>query len=310
MILYTKYKMGITVVDVYNVRFGPKLPLPRSVQDNIGRLRITPVAYKPVRTFTKNNGHRYRNLANTTDNWREKALVEMVRRVREREDPEYSDIFSIFNKLTMTNLDKLSHDAIELIQKRDEQFRLRVSTLLFDKAITQSAYSTVMAECASRLNSVIPEISEDLQIQISMFPKLYDMSDTLTFPDSKEEGFEDKVVLWMKQKDKRRGYAKFMMELFLKELIPESSVRTAFEQVVKELNETAKQPSSEHTIENTTQFVEFVFECSKNAKSQLKEYLRGSVQDLLKIPKSELQSLNMRCKFKLEDALKLLEKKE
>ena len=310
MILYTKYKMGITVVDVYNVRFGPKLPLPRSVQDNIGRLRITPVAYKPVRTFTKNNGHRYRNLANTTDNWREKALVEMVRRVREREDPEYSDIFSIFNKLTMTNLDKLSHDAIELIQKRDEQFRLRVSTLLFDKAITQSAYSTVMAECASRLNSVIPEISEDLQIQISMFPKLYDMSDTLTFPDSKEEGFEDKVVLWMKQKDKRRGYAKFMMELFLKELIPESSVRTAFEQVVKELNETAKQPSSEHTIENTTQFVEFVFECSKNATGEFKEYLKTSVQDMLKIPKAELPSLNMRCKFKLEDALKLLEKKD
>lgn len=302
--------MVLTVVDVYNFRFGAKLPLPKSVQDNIGRLRITPVAYKPVRVFTKNNGHRYKSPAVTNDNWREKALVEIVRRVREREDPEYSDIFSIFNKLTMTNLDKLSHDAIELIQKRDDQFRLRVSTLLFDKAITQSAYSTVMAECASRLNSVIPEISEDLQIQVSMFPKLYDMSDTITFPDSKEEGFEDKVVLWMKQKDKRRGYAKFMMELFSKDLISETSVRSAFEQVIKELNETAKQPSSEHTTENTTQFVEFVFECSKNAKGSLKEYLKTSIQQLLAIPKGQLTSLNMRCKFKLEDALKLLEKKE
>lgn len=302
--------MGLTVVDIYNVRFSPKLPLPSSVQDNIGRLRITPVAYKPVRTFTRNNYRHKRSEATRNDNWRETMLVEMVRRVKEREDPEYSDIFSIFNKLTITNLDKLSNDALELMQKRDESFRLRVTTLLFDKAITQSAYSSVMSECAFRLNTVIPEISEDLQFQISMFPKLYDMTDTVTFPDSKDEKFEDKVIVWMKQKDKRRGYAKFMMELFAKELIPESLVKGAFEQVIKELNDIAKSPSSSHTVENTTQFVEFIFECSKNAKGEFKEYLKTAVQELLKIPKGELPSLNMRSKFKLEDALKLLEKKE
>jgi hypothetical protein len=301
--------MSLAVVDVYNVRFCPKLSLPKSVQDNIGRLRITPVAYKPIRNFVRNGGPRHRTPVVSVDNWREKALVDMVRRVREREDPEYSDIFSIFNKLAMSNLDKLSHDAIEFIQKRDEQFRLRVTTLLFDKAITQSAFSTVMAECAFRLNTVVPEIAEDLQIQISMFPKLYDLSDTVTFPDAGEDDFENKVIVWMKQKDKRRGYAKFMMELFVKELIPESMVRAAFEQVVTELNQLAKYPSTERTIENTTQFVEFLFECSKTAKGSLKEYLKEEVQTLLKIPKADLPSLNMRCKFKLEDALKLLEKK-
>jgi hypothetical protein len=302
--------MSLAVVDVYNVRFGPKLSLPRSVQDNIGRLRITPVAYKPVRNFVRNGAPRHRNSAVVSENWREKALVEMVRRVREREDPEYSDIFSIFNKITMTSVDKLSHDAIDIIQKKDEQFRLRVTTLLFDKAITQSAFSSVMAECAYRLNIVIPEIADDLQTQISMFPKLYDISDTITFPQANEDGFEDKVVSWMKQKDKRRGYAKFMMELFVKGLIPESLVQTAFEQVVKELNQIARYPASERTIENTTQFVEFLFECSKTAKSGLKECLKTEVQSLLKTPKSDLPSLNMRCKFKLEDALKLLEKKD
>lgn len=301
--------MSLTVVDVYNVRFGPKLSLPESVQDNIGKLRITPVAYKPVRTFVR-NVNRHRNVATVSENWREKALVEMVRRVREREDPEYSDIFSIFNKITLSSVDKLSHDAIELIQKRDDQFRLRVTTLLFDKALTQSAYSAVMAECAYRLNTVIPEIAEDLQAQILMFPKLYDISDTITFPSSTEEGFEDKVVSWMNQKNKRRGYAKFMMELFVKELIPESLVRNAFEQVVKELTDIAKYPSSERTVENTTQFVDFLFECSKTAKGSLKEYLKTSVQTILSMPKTDVPSLNMRCRFKLEDALKLLEKKE
>lgn len=302
--------MSLTVVDVYNVRFGPKLSLPRSVQDNIGRLRITPVAYKPVRNFVRSGGPRHRPSSSVSENWREKALVEMVRRVREREDPEYSDIFSIFNKITMSSVDKLSHDAIDIIQKKDEQFRLRVTTLLFDKAITQSAFSAVMAECAYRLNIVIPEIADDLQTQIQMFPKLYDISDTITFPEASEEGFEDKVVSWMKQKDKRRGYAKFMMELFVKGLIPENLVRGAFEQVVKELNEIAKYPASEKTTENTTQFVEFLFECSKTAKGVLKDCLKSEVQSLLKIPKADLPSLNMRCKFKLEDALKLLEKKD
>lgn len=303
--------MVLSVVDVYSVRFGAKLPLPKVVQDNIGRLRITPVAYKPVRTFVRNGAPRHtRSAATSSENWREKALVDMVRRVREREDPEYSDIFSIFNKITLSSLDKLSHDAIDLIQKRDEQFRLRVSTLLFDKAITQSSYSAVMAECAYRLNTVIPEIADDLQAQIQMFPKLYDISDTVTFPDSRDEGFEDKVVAWMKQKDKRRGYAKFMMELFAKELIPESMVRVAFDQVVRELNEIARYPSSERTVENTTQFVEFIFECAKTAKSEFKDYLKTVVQDLLKLPKTDLPSLNMRSKFKLEDALKLLEKKD
>lgn len=302
--------MSLTVVDVYNVRFGPKLSLPRSVQDNIGRLRITPVAYKPVRNFVRSGGPRHRPSNSVSENWREKALVDMVRRVREREDPEYSDIFSIFNKITMTSVDKLSHDAIDIIQKKDEQFRLRVTTLLFDKAITQSAFSAVMAECAYRLNIVIPEIADDLQTQISMFPKLYDISDTITFPQASDEGFEEKVIAWMKQKDKRRGYAKFMMELFVKGLIPETLVQAAFEQVVKELNEIAKYPASERTTENTTQFVEFLFECSKTAKGVLKECLKTEVQTLLKIPKTDLPSLNMRCKFKLEDALKLLEKKD
>lgn len=302
--------MGLTVADIYSVRFGQKLELPNSIKQNISKLRITPVAYKPVRAFVKGNGHRHRNAQPSNDNWREQILIEIVKKVREREDPEYSDIFSIFNKLTVSNLDKLSHDALELIQKRDDQFRLRVTTLLFDKAITQSAYSAVMSECAFRLNTVIPEISEDLQAQIALFPKLYDMSETITFPDSGDKDFEDKVVLWTKQKDKRRGYAKFMMELFSKELIPENLVRQAFEQVIKEVNDVARQKSSSHTVENTTQFVEFIFECSKIAKGELKQYLKSSIAEILAIPKTELPSLNMRCKFKLEDALKLLDKKE
>jgi len=302
--------MALTVTDVYSVRFGAKLLIPIAVQNNISKLRITPVPYKPVRSFNRHGPRRVRSSIATPDNWREKILVEYVRRVKEREDPEYSDIFSIFNKISQSNLDKLSSDALVLIQKRDEQFRLRVSMLLFDKAITQISYSAIMAECAARLNDVIPEIADDLQSQISMFPTLYNMTETSVYPDSTDEKFDEKVIEWTKQKEKRRGYAKFMMELFTLDLITQESVKSAFEQVVKELNDVSRQPKTNQTEENTSQFVSFLYECSKVAKNELREYLKVSLQEFLTIPKEEVPSLNMRSKFKIEDALKELNKEE
>lgn len=299
----------LTVADIYSVRFGAKLPLPNLVQDKIARLRITPVAYKPSKPFVK---HPYRpkpTAAGASENWREKAFVEAVRRVKEREDPEYSDIFSIFNKVSPSNVEKLSGDAITLMKKRDEQFRLRVSTLLFDKAITQASYSAVMADCASKISAVIPEVADDIRFQINMFPKLYDMNDTIVFPDSKEEKFDEKVILWMKQKEKRRGFAKFMMELLTRFLIAEEDVYPALQQVIRELNEVARQPATDTTTESTTQFVQFIFEASKTVSGTLNEYLKKSVQELLAVPKTELPSLNMRSKFKLEDAFNELNKK-
>jgi hypothetical protein len=249
-----------------------------------------------------------------SENWRQTALVDLVRKVREKDDAEYSEIFSIFNKISPGNLERLSADAIVIMQKRDEQFRLRIITLLFDRAITQSAFSTIMSECAFRINEVIPGVSEDLQTQIEMFPKLYDMNQTVIFPDSEDKEFDEKVIIWTKQKEKRRGYAKFMMELYSKNLIKENAVKDSLTQVAKELNETARQKVSEQTTENTTQFVEFIFEISKKVKGELKEELKTAIDEIFKTPKEEFKatfpSINMKTKFKLEDALKELNKKE
>jgi hypothetical protein len=303
--------MTLTVADVYSSRFCAKLPLPYSVQDNIGKLRITPAPYKPVKLFNHRGAYRNHNKHNNTaesENWRQIALMDIIRRVKEREDPEYSEIFSIFNKISPGNIEKLSADAVGYIQKRDETFRLRVTALLFDKAITQPSFSSVMAECARLLNFAIPEIGDDLQVQVSMFPKLYDMNDTVTFPESSDSEFDNKVILWMKQKEKRRGYAKFMMELHNKELIKEDIVKQGLDQVIAELNDTIRQPTKEKTVENASQFVDFLFELSKTIKGSLKENLKTSVHSVLEIPRPEVPSLNMRCRFKLEDTFKELNK--
>jgi hypothetical protein len=308
--------MALTIDAIYSVRFGPKLSLPQIIQENIAKLRITPVPYKPVRKFVKHSYNNRNNSSNSAqaENWRQNVLADFIRKVKEKDDPEYTEVFSIFNKISPGNLDRLSGDAILLIQKRDEQFRLRVSTLLFNRAITQPAFSTIMSECAFRINEVIPGVSEDLQSQIEMFPKLYDMTETAIFPEAGAEGFDDKVIAWMRQKEKRRGYAKFMMELYSKNLIKEDAVKDALTQVIREFNDTAKQKLSEQTLENSTQFVEFIFETSKKVKGELKEQLKTSIEEVFKVSKEEFKtvypSINMKTKFKLEDALKELNKKE
>ena len=289
--------MSLTVAQVYGVRFAEKLSLPKIVQDNIARLRITPVAFKPYRPPVRAP---YR--PKPVENWRENALVEAVRRVKERDDPEYDEVFS--------SLDKLSEKIVLNIKKRDEIFRLRITTLLFDMAISQSGYAILMSDCAKKLASEVPEIKEDLVTQTEMFPKLYNMTETLTYPSSEEAGYADKVIEWMRLKDKRRGYAKFMTQLFVRELVSEQMVGECMTHVSADLIGMAKQEKSEQSEENTTQYVDFLFETAKilpSSAKDLKTLMKAFIQTVLSIPRSDLPSLNMRSRFKLEDAMKCVQ---
>lgn len=297
--------MSLTVAQVYGVRFAEKLSLPKIVQDNIARLRITPVAFKPYRPPVRAP---YR--PKPVENWRENALVEAVRRVKERDDPEYDEVFSSLNKIAPRTLDKLSEKIVLNIKKRDEIFRLRITTLLFDMAISQSGYAILMSDCAKKLASEVPEIKEDLVTQTEMFPKLYNMTETLTYPSSEEAGYADKVIEWMRLKDKRRGYAKFMTQLFVRELVSEQMVGECMTHVSADLIGMAKQEKSEQSEENTTQYVDFLFETAKilpSSAKDLKTLMKAFIQTVLSIPRSDLPSLNMRSRFKLEDAMKCVQ---
>jgi len=297
--------MSLTVAQVYGVRFAEKLSLPKIVQDNIAKLRITPVAFKPYRPPVKAP---YR--PKPVENWRENALVEAVRRVKERDDPEYDEVFGSLNKIAPRTLDKMSEKIVTNIKKRDEIFRLRVTTLLFDMAISQSGYAVLMADCAKKLVTEIPDIREDLLVQTAMFPKLYNMTETLTYPSSEEAGFADKVVEWMKLKDKRRGYAKFVTQLFVRDLVDEKTVGECMTHVSSDLTGMAQQPKTEQSEENTTQYVDFMFETAKILPSSAKDLrilMKTFIQSVLDIPRPELPSLNMRSRFKIEDALKCVQ---
>jgi len=289
---------------IYSLRFADKLVLPKLIMENISKLRVVPAAYNKPSRISK---PRFTSKTRESDNWRTKILVDMVRKIREVEDPNYDEIFGILNIIAPPTLNTLSTKALEILQTRDEQFRLRVTTLLFDKAIKGSAYAGIMAQLAAILNAKIPEVSEDLETHITMFTSLYDMSETLTFPKIEDAEFEDKVILWSKQKDIRKGYARFLTHLFSLELISGKSLQESMQKIIGDLQNTIIQPKSEQTEENTTQFADFLYEIAKLLKPQAVE-LRGlissSLEEILNRPRSELPSLNMRSRFKIEDTIK------
>jgi hypothetical protein len=294
----------VTNALIYSVRFGPKIALPEAIQANIARLRLVPATYRPMRPIRPKNMTRKRE---DNDNWRAQAIADCVRKVRETDDPQYDEMFGIFNKIAIQNMDVLSQEAIGILKARDQQFRLRVTTLLFDKAIKGSAFAGVMADLAKRINTVIPDISEDLELHVQMFGTLYDMSGTLTFPKVSEPEFENKVIAWSKQKDVRRGYARFLTHLYSRELVSGQALQESMQKVITDLNDTLVQPKSEQSEENVTQFADFLFEIAKLLKPsavELRGLIQSSVDTILKRDRADLPSLNMRSRFKLEDTMK------
>jgi len=289
---------------IYSVRFGPKLALPEGILANIAKLRMVPATYRPMRPMRPKYTSKKRE---DTSNWRSQVIVDCVRRVRETADPQYDEMFGIFNKVAPANLEPLSIQAIRILKAGDEQFRLRVTTLLFDKAIKGSAFAGIMADLAARLNTAIPDVSEDLETHVQMFGTLYDMSGTLTFPKVDEPDFEDKVVAWSKQKDVRRGYARFLTHLYSRDLVSGQALQESMQKVITDLNDTLVQPKSDQTDENVTQFADFIYEIAKLLKPtavELRGLILSSVDTILERPRPELPSLNMRSRFKLEDAMK------
>jgi hypothetical protein len=233
-----------------------------------------------------------------------------VSRVKDDGDPNYGEIFAMLNKVAPSNLNTMVSEASEIIKTRDEEFRLRISTLIFNKAITDNAFVNVMADFAKGLHTTHPEIREDLILQANMFPTLYDVNTTLVHPSTSDPDYLDKSVLWAKQKAKRRGYAKFLTYLFVHDLVTEDMMVSSIENVLTELQMFAKLPKTDHTDENTGQYVDFIFESSKilpKTALELRNVIRQTLTELLAIPRPDVPSLGMRSRFRLDDALKCVQ---
>jgi len=232
------------------------------------------------------------------DNWRNHALIAAVRKVKEKDDPDYSEIMSNINKLSKANYSKLMTDFLERIKKRDALFRLRVTTLLFDFGIKSNFFAPILADAYKDIVAAHPDALQDLATQTAMFGTLYDTDRIVVVPSSTDPGYDDAIIAWTKQKETKRGFAVYVSELYSRGLVSEETMTGFLKTVFDDLRDSlraAKNPANE---EHVDALVRFLFAVST------KVAVKSSIQQLLAIPKPEVPSLSMKSRFKLEDAAK------
>ncbi len=276
---------------IYAARSLPRPSLGDDILAIIAQLKIS---FKP--TFRRN--FRAAKRAEEDDNWRQTALLAAVRRVKEKDDPDYSEIVSNINKLNKSNYTKLMTDFLERIGKRDALFRLRVTTLLFDVGIKSAFYAPLMADAYKDIANAHPDALNDLTTQTSMFTKLYDVENVVTVPSSSDAGYDEAILAWTKQKELKRGFATYVAELYSRGLVPEETMAGFLKTVMDDLQESIRSAKTPANEEHVDALVRFLFAVAQ------KVAIKAPLQALLTIPRAEVPSLSMKSRFKLEDAAK------
>ena len=279
------------VQSIYAARSLPRAELAPAIADTISRLKLS---FKPVYRKPYVAPRRKEEAAN----WRETALVDVVRKVREKDDADYDGVSSAINKLSKANYAKLSAEVLGLLAKRDGLFRLRVTTLLFDRGIRQPFFAPILADLYSDLVKSVPESSGDLSIQLQMVDVLYDTGNVTMIPSADDPGYDEAVIAWTKQKELKRGFAVYLAELYSRGLVPQETMTTYVTGMLDDLQESIKTPKSKVKEEHVDALVRFVFAVAGKVD------LRVRVREILALPRTETPNLTMKSRFSLEDAVK------
>ena len=278
---------------IYAARGLPRPSLPEEITLLISKLKIS---FKPL--FRRGFVARPRNTSTAPD-WREAALADVVRKVREKDDADYDEISAAINKLSKANYTKLMTDVLERLKKRDALFRLRVTTLLFDRGVRQTFFATMMADAYRDIATANPEALQDLTIQTALFDKLYDMENVTIVPGAEDPKYNDAIIAWTKQKETKRGFAVYVSELYSRGLVPEDTMMGFLKTVMEELTTSIRAPKTNANEEHVDALVRFLFAVATKVP------LRALIAKVVAVPKAETPSLNMKSRFKLDDATKI-----
>jgi len=284
-------------MDVATIYAARALPRPSLGDDILSLISKLKISFKPA--FRRGPPHGRRPAGHAAEtNWREAALVDAIRKVREKDDADYDEISAAINKLSKANYTKLMTDVLARLKKRDEAFRLRVTTLLFDRGVRQTFFATLMADAYKDIAAAHPEALQDLAIQTSMFDKLYDTENVTVVPSSNDPGYNDAIIAWTKQKEIKRGFAVYVSELYSRGLVPEETMAGFLKTVLDELTASIRSPKTTENEEHVDALARFL------AAVGPKVAIKGALGAILLLPRAECPSLNMKSRFKLEDAAK------
>ena len=276
------------IATIYAIRGLPRPSLGEDIVSIIAKLKIS---FKPA--FRRNFRPKRQD-----DDWRNSALVAAVRKVKEKDDPDYSEIVSNINKLSKSNYTKLMTDFLGRIAKRDALFRLRVTTLLFDFGVKSTFFAPMMADAYKDIAAAHPDALQDLATQTSMFDTLYDTAVIAVVPASSDPGYDEAIIAWTKQKEIKRGFAAFVAELYSRGLVPEETMMGFLKTVFDELKESVRSPKTPANEEHVDALVRFLFAVATKVP------IRAGTKEIMLIPKTDAPSLSFKSRFKLEDANK------
>ena len=285
-------------MDIHSIYAARAVPRPSLSEDVLGLISKLKISFKPMyrRGFA---GKRPQNSVGAVDNWREAALVDAVRKVREKDDADYDEISAAINKLSKANYTKLMTDVLDRMKKRDEKFRLRVTTLLFDRGVRQTFFATLMSDAYKDIAASFPDALQDLATQTQMFDKLYDTENVTIVPAASDPTYNDAIIAWTKQKEIKRGFAVYVSELYSRGLVPEDTMMGFLKTVLDELTSSIRSTKTNANEEHVDALVRFL------AAVAPKVALRSAIGSTLLLPRTECPSLSMKSRFKLEDAAKL-----
>jgi hypothetical protein len=279
------------IATIYSARDLPRPSLPDEIKDIISKLKISfKAAYRRARPTRSVE----------TEDWRNSVLLDVVRKVREKDDPDYDEINSFINKLTKQTYTKMITEILARIEKRDEMFRLRVTTLLFDRGIRQNFFASLMADAYADIIKMFPDASGDLLSQVAKFDELYDTNKLIVVPGSEDAGYDEAIIAWTKLKETKRGFAVYVSELFARGLIPDETMTALMTHVFTDLRESLTAPKTPTKEEHVDALVRFIFAMASKMPD-----IKNAIKAILAVPKAEAPCLNMKSRFKLEDALKV-----
>lgn len=301
----------MTPSEIYALRNTNLLEVPPMMLEIISTMQLTPVA----QIYTKKLGYRKHvvNAPDRTASWRSDTLTQYKKLDLKASDPEFGSIMSLCNKVSTSNVGFAASEIVKIIRSRDQDFRLKVVAMMFNRGVSMPFFSKLVANLFELLHRDIPEIKDDLHFScsIDIFNKMFDMGDTIVCPSSMDTDYDDKLCEWTKKKELRRGFGMFVTELHIRNLVDENIILGAMKMASDELIELVKKPTDKTIGETVDQLITLLFETCKiiitryGKEHPIVKLLGDTTKNILSIPKTDAPSLGMRSKFKLEDIQKL-----
>ena len=293
----------LTPTDIYTLKNTSLLPLPQVVQDMIATMQLAPVAQvfakKPYKKVT----------ADRSSSWRTEIVVTLKKTEFKHDDPDYDAILAMTNKVAASCVVARAADIAAIIGKRDEAFRMRIVTLLFNRGVSMPFFSKLIANMFEILFATIPVIKEDVQFSCSIdtFNKMFDQNDTVVCPVSSDPDYANKLCAWTKKKDIRRGFGMFVTELHIRGLVDEDVIRSATTTTLDDLFEMIRKPTDRAVTETVDQLVTFLFESTKVLVTRfgkdhpIVKLVSAKSREAYATSKDSTPCLGMRSRFKLQD---------